>query len=355
VPEIRGTKTRRLLKPAHISAKNPQYRGRHATAQNAAKKYTTIHKGIGMNTETQFFEASDGAKIALYSMNPDIPVRAVILICHGMMEHAKRYEYTAKAFAQRGFAVFAYDQRGHGETAGTLEQAGYIADGDGFARVVQDLHEIHAYVTKLFPGKKNILLGHSFGSFVSQSFIEQYGSETDACVLSGTAGPRPVFLRAGLLVVRAVYALKGGRYRSKFVDAMTFGSYNKKAENSESSFDWLTRDRDEIQKHDADPWCTFLPTTGFFRDLVSGLVRIHKSKAIAAIPAGLPVLLFSGTGDPVGGYGKTVQNLAHRYKKNGMTDVTVTLYPEGRHEMLHEINKDEVIADVLAWMEKRTE
>jgi alpha-beta hydrolase superfamily lysophospholipase len=306
-----------------------------------------------MKTETQFIQMSDGARLALHSWLPENPPRAVLLICHGMVEYARRYDYAAARFADEGFAVFAHDQRGHGETAGSLENAGFIAEHDGFSRAVLDAREIAARLKNDFAGKKIALLGHSFGSFVAQGFIEQYGAEIDACILSGTAGPRRALMAAALVLSVAVGAFKGKKYRSMFLRALTFGSYNARIPNAKSFFDWLSRDEEIVRLHDADPWCTFISTAAFTRDLVGGLLRIHAPRAMKAIPRPLPVLLFSGDADPVGGYGKTVSALARIYKANGMTDVTLTLYAQGRHEMLNEINKDQVISDILLWLCQR--
>jgi alpha-beta hydrolase superfamily lysophospholipase len=302
---------------------------------------------------TRFVEMTDGAKIALHSWIPQSDARAVMLICHGMIEYARRYDDAARKFAGAGYAVFAHDQRGHGETAGSLENAGYICDGDGFSRAVLDAREIAAFAKTIFPQKKLVLLGHSFGSFVAQGFIEQFGGEIDAVMLSGTAGPRRAFVAAGFACVKLVEAFKGKKYRSQFLHDLTFGSYNARIPDAKSPFDWLSRDEEVVKKHDADPWCSFVPAVAFFRDLTSGLCRIHEKPAMAAIPQGLPALLFSGADDPVGGYGKTVAALAECYKANGMRDVTLRLYPEGRHEMLKELNKDEVIADIVAWLDGR--
>ncbi|GMO39713.1 MAG: alpha/beta hydrolase [Treponemataceae bacterium] len=306
-----------------------------------------------INTGTQFIEMTDGAKIALHSWIPDGGVRAVILICHGMIEYAKRYDYAARKFAEAGYAVLAHDQRGHGETAGSLDAAGYICNGDGFSRVVIDVREIAVRAKTMFPQKRIILLGHSFGSFVTQGFIEQFGNEIDAVMLSGTAGPRRAFAAAGLACVKLVGAFKGKKYRSKFLNNLTFGGYNAHIPDAESPFDWLSRDEAVVKKRNADPWNSFVPTVAFFRDLTSGLCRIHEKSAMAAIPKELPALLFSGGDDPVGGYGKTVAALAECYRANGMRDLTLKLYPGGRHEMLRETNKDEVIADIIAWLSDR--
>jgi alpha-beta hydrolase superfamily lysophospholipase len=306
-----------------------------------------------MKTQKEDFTASDGARIVLHSWLPEEKPAAVMLIIHGMVEHAARFDHTARAFVARGIAVYAHDQRGHGETAGTLDNAGYICPGDGFGRVVLDAHEIILMLKQRYPGGKFFLLGHSFGSFVAQCFIEDYGAEIDGCILSGTAGPRQGFIGIANFAARCVAAVKGEKHRSKLLNDLSFGSYNKRIENPQSALAWLSRDSEVVKKHDADPWCNFMPTAAFTVNLTSGLLRIHRKEAMAAIPKGLPVLLFSGDADPVGDYGVTVKALADIYRKNGMTDVTLNIYSGGRHEMLNEINKDEVIGDTLAWIDKR--
>jgi alpha-beta hydrolase superfamily lysophospholipase len=306
-----------------------------------------------LNVNTQFVEMSDGAKLALHEWKSTDTVKAIIFICHGMVEYAKRYDKTAEAFVQKGYTVFAHDLRGHGETAGTLNNAGYLAPGDGFERSVLDLREIILHIKKEFPEKKIVLLGHSFGSFLAQGYIERFAADIDACILSGTAGPRVAFMSLALIIIKIVAVFKGEKHRSPFLLKITFGAYNKRIKNPVSFYDWLSRDSELVKQHDADPWCTFLSTVAFSRDLASGLVRIHKKSAMALIPRALAVLIFSGGADPVGDYGKSVSDLAARYRANGMADVTLILYPEGRHEMLNEINKAEVIADVAAWIDAR--
>jgi alpha-beta hydrolase superfamily lysophospholipase len=248
--------------------------------------------------------------------------------------------------------VYAHDLRGHGETAKDEKDRGYLADNEGFQRVVLDLRECIAVLKSDFPGKKIILFGHSFGSFISQSFIEQFGSEIDACILSGTSGPMGVLVELGRILSSIIILCKGKRYRSKFLHALAFGSYNKRIQKPATGVDWISRDPAEVKKYHDDPDCGFPVTTSFFYDMFTGLCRIHKKAALASIPKTLPLLIMSGTEDPVGAYGKTVSALAGIYRTIGIQDVSLKLYPGGRHEMLSEVNKEEVICDVLAWIEK---
>ena len=303
-----------------------------------------------MTGETFLFKASDGNDIAVHHWLPEADPSIVILISHGMAEFAARYDRFAEAANARGYAVFAPDHRGHGETAGSLSKLGYLADGDGFGRVMEDLHEIALDLKSRYPGKPLVLLGHSFGSFVSQFFIESYGDLLKGCVLSGTRGPDTVTVAFGLIFAKLVSFCCGRKKPSPFLTQLSFSANNKRIQNPESPNAWLSRDAAEVEKYDASPWAGFTCSAGFYRDLASGLSRIHRKGNIARIPRGLPVFLLCGSDDPVGAYGKTVRALADLYTSSGMSDVALKIYEGGRHEMLNETNRDEVTADILDWI-----
>lgn len=294
--------------------------------------------------------ASDGFSIVVHRWLPDGKPNGVLQISHGMAEFAMRYDHFAEAAVKAGMAVFAQDHRGHGETAGTLDRLGYLADRGGFERVAQDLREVTLHVQGLFPGLPIFLFGHSFGSFVSQMYIERFGDLLSGCVLSGTRGPDPLTVAGGRLMAGLVCLFRGKKRPSPFLTALSFGTYNARIPGAKSPNSWLSRDEGEVERYDASPWTGFTCTSGFYRDLMHGLSLIHRTASIRAIPRALPVLIMSGSDDPVGGYGKTVSRLAELYRAAGMGRVHLKLYEGGRHEMLNETNKAEVVADVLAWI-----
>ena len=301
--------------------------------------------------------ASDGVQIALHMWLPagsqaGSPVKTAVVLSHGMAEHAMRYEGFARFLCENGIAFYAHDHRGHGQTAKNADELGFLAEKDGFQAVVLDLRSVVERCRSDLPNAKIILLGHSFGSFVAQSFIEQFGNEVDGCILSGTAGPRRLLSAAGNRMASLVKLFKGAHYRSKFLDRASFSSYLDKIPNAKSPFAWLSRDDEQVALYEKDPLCGFLCTAGFFYDLTAGLCRIHREKNMKRIPKTLPVLFFAGTGDPVGGYTKTIRALADRYRKNGMTDVSEIYYEGGRHEMLNETNSVQVQDDILEWIQK---
>lgn len=302
---------------------------------------------------------SDGFTVVFHSWLPEGEVGAIVILSHGMAEHAVRYERFAQALTAAGFALFAEDHRGHGET-GTLSvqngtgALGFLAPAGGFMRVVEDIHEEVLLIKNRYPHKKIILFGHSFGSFVSQAYIELYAKTLDGCILCGTAGPRTVTVKSARVVQRIVCFFTGKRHPSALLQLLAFGSYNAKISPQRTAVDWLSRDTSQVDLYIKDPLCGFLCTTGFFGDLFYGLDYIHKKKNLAAIDKQLPVLFIDGTGDPVGSYAKTVRHLYSIYTDVlNLTNVELKLYPDARHELLNETNYTQVQEDVLTWLSHR--
>ena len=299
-----------------------------------------------------YWKMSDGISIAVYTWLPGQAPKAVLHIVHGMAEHALRYDDFAQAACKSGFAVVASDHRGHGKTGVKNGLMGYLADGDGFRRVVDDQKEINAEIQKQYPSCPVIIVGHSFGSFVAQEYIERYGTTVKAAVLIGSAGPNPSVALA-LLLANFNCACKGRKSTAKFMNALVFGSYNKRIKNPNTAFDWLSRDEKEVKKYIDYEYCGFVCTAGFFQDFMRGLKRLHTQEALKGIPVGLPVLITAGSDDPVSNGGKTLKTLSRIYQDIGIQDVTLKLYENARHEILNETNKEEVKTDILEWIESR--
>lgn len=306
-----------------------------------------------MIKETELVEMSDGKKVALHKWIPDGEIKGVIQLSHGMAEFALRYDRFARICTENGFVFYGHDHRGHGETAENMEELGYLADKDGFQRVVLDVHEMVSKAQKDFPDKPVFLFGHSFGSFVSQSFIEQFGNEINGCVLCGSAGPRLPLTTAGHLIAGIVKCFKGAKKSSEFINNLAFGAYNSKIENPATDFEWLTHDEDEIRKYIESPYCGFRCSNEFFYDFFGGLCTIHKKNNMKKIPAGLPVFIIAGEEDPVGDWGKTVPVLHDIYKRNGIKDLELKMYPGCRHELLNETVHTEVEQDIISWITAR--
>lgn len=285
-----------------------------------------------MNT----FVSCTGRELDARQWLPQGQPRAVIQLVHGMAEHIDRYDGAARALAQAGFAVVGHTHLGHGPKA---ELHGWFAEKDGWQCLIDDVHRLRMATQQQFPGVPYFILGHSMGSFVTRCYIMQHGGGLAGVMLSGTGFfAKPVAL-AGQAVANLVCLFGGEKKPSKLIDRIAFGSGGK---------DWLTRDAAVVEDYLADPHCGFVFTGGAYRDFLTGLNSLSR---IHDVPADLPIYFFSGDADPVG-KGDGVNKSAQQLRQAGVRQVEVKLYHQGRHEMLNEINREEVYQDVIAWVEK---
>jgi alpha-beta hydrolase superfamily lysophospholipase len=267
-----------------------------------------------------------------------------------MAEHAARYARFAGELATSGYAVYAPDHRGHGRTAGGADRLGW-AGSDGWNGMVRDLDRLTALVAERHPGAPLVLFGHSMGSVLAQRFAQLHGDRLAGLILSGTFGGAPN-LGAGIAAANALRLLRGDRAPSALQRTM-FAGFNRAFAPGRTGFEWLSRDDAEVQKYADDPRCGFTFSNRLLVDMLRGYAQTWKPADERRIPLTLPVLFFSGAVDPVGANTRAVTALAERYRALGLRDVTVTFYPDGRHEMLNETNRDEVVRDVLAWLAAR--
>ena len=296
------------------------------------------------------YVTKDDVKLYGDEYEPQGEVKAVLLIVHGMAEHRKRYADFANFLADNGIKVYAYDQRGHGETAGSLDKVGYMSDIDNFNALVEDVNAVVLDIKEKNPGKKVFLLGHSMGSFISQRYSELYGANVDGVILSGTNYVKSALFRMGKFLASIITSCKGRKYRSKFLDNLSFGSYNKKFKPNRTAYDWLSVNEENVDKYIADEYCGNLFTCSFFKDLLGGFKNI--SDDIDLIRSDLPIYLIAGSEDPVGNASKGPNKLYKEYNKKGIKDLEIKLYEGKRHEILNEDNKQEVYDDVYNWLIK---
>lgn len=292
--------------------------------------------------------------IQFYRFLPDGPPRAVIHVVHGLAEHAARYRRLATVLTSDGFAVYAHDQRGHGRTSTGPEDLGHFGDSDGWIQVVEDLRSFILHEKDEHPGVPIGVVAHSMGSFVLQDYLSRYeAADLAAAALSGTSGPPPPIATLGRLVARIERARLSRRGRSALIDKMSFGQYNRAFRPTRTEFDWLSRDPAEVDAYVADPKCGFRATNQTWVELLDALSKLSRPERLARIPKRLPILMISGGQDPLGENGEGVRALADRYRAAGLEDVTLTLYPEARHEIFNETNRDEVMRDLVAWLNER--
>nr|WP_300003374.1 alpha/beta hydrolase [Tissierella sp.] len=312
------------------------------------------HKIIEVTNVQNFnFKTQSGTSINSYKWTPTIAPKAIVQISHGMNEHISRYSEFAEFLAAKGYIVYGNDHLGHGDSLLEGQGLGYISDRDGFVDMVEEMKILTNLVKEEHPDLKLFIFSHSMGSFLAQRYIQLYGDEIEGVILSGTNGEPPAVLNMGIFLSSIIMKLKGRSYKSKLIDSLSFGSYNKKIQPNRTEFDWLSRDEKQVDKYIEDPLCGNLFPVSFFHDLYIGMKEIHKKENLELIPKNLSIYIFAGTGDPVGNYGKGILGLNNIYKRLGIEDVEYKLYEDGRHEMLNELNKLEVMTDVLNWLETR--
>lgn len=284
--------------------------------------------------------------VFVQSLTPANPadIKGVIQIVHGMAEHTDRYLDVAKYLCDRGYAVIMNDHAGHGRSVKTDEDNGYFCDKDGWLRLVDDVYEVTKLAKKEYPGKKIIIWGHSMGSFLTRKYIVKYKNAVDAVILCGTSGANPG-AAAGIILAGLIGTFKGKKYKSKLINNIAFGTYNKRFTGN-TGFEWLSVNEDNVTKYVADPKCGFLFSAAGYKDLFSVLKDVSSDEWYKEVPADLPIKLISGTDDPVGNYGKGVQEVYDKLKASGHKNVSIKLYPGLRHEIHNEKTNAEVYCDI---------
>lgn len=278
---------------------------------------------------------------------PDEP-KGILQIAHGMVEHIARYDAFMTYIAENGYIVCGHDHLGHGKTAENDSELGFIAEKNGHLTVCEDVYRFGNAVKAEYPHLKHILLGHSMGSFIARNTAFSHPDACDALVIMGTGGPNPLS-RIGLLLTSLIGKLFGQKHISKLVYTVAFCSYNKRTA-SKNPMAWLSRDENELKKHDGDPFCMFHFSVSAMHDLISLQDIANKKEWFSGIRKDLPILIVSGTEDPVGSYGKGVETVYSRLIAEGVTDVTRILYPDMRHEILNEFDRETVYADILKFI-----
>jgi alpha-beta hydrolase superfamily lysophospholipase len=304
---------------------------------------------------TEFtYTGTDGKSIAAYSWIPQGDIKAVVQVVHGVVEHARRYVPFAEFLTGRGIAVYANDHRGHGKTAVNAKELGFFAEHNGWMLVVDDLKILSDHIRRSHPGLPLFLFGHSMGSFLSRTYITKYGHELSGCLLSGTATHPSLLIESGSLLAKLQALFMGKKHKSKLLTVMSFGAFNKRIKDPRTSYDWVSHDTAVVDRYASDPLCGYICSCGLFIDLMSGLRFINSKRCIKATPRELPIFIFAGTEDPVGNYGKGPTELHRRYSEAGLNDLSIKLYDGGRHEMLNELNKQEVFNNIADWLMKRS-
>ena len=301
------------------------------------------------------YPSSDGKHdICAYLWCPEGTPRGVVQIVHGICEYVGRYEPVARYLAEQGYAVCGEDHLGHGNTAKADGSFGFAAKFDGWTLMTADVRELRMRMGEEFPGVPYILLGHSMGSFLVRTYLCRYPGTVEGAILSGTGQEPSAMVAAGKTLAALIARMKGADAESALVHSLALGAYNKQFAPNRTSADWITRDEAVVDTYLRDPFCSFMPKVGLYRDMLGGLQYIASNRALGQMDPNTPVYLFSGDKDPVGASGAGVRKVYGYFEKRGTKDLSLKLYSEGRHEMFNELNRDEVFADVAAWLNAHT-
>ena len=309
-----------------------------------------------MRKEEFFYDSRDGkSKIHAVRYSPEEPekIRCVLQIVHGMAEYVERYEEFARFLAERGFVVTGEDHLGHGKSVAEGGKYGYFCQQDPATVVVRDVHRLKKMTQELYPGVPYVIMGHSMGSFITRNYIFRYGTGISAAVIMGT-GMQPRFtvrMAKALTSLQKVFC--GGAHIGRMVDRMAFGGYNKRIEKPRTGVDWLSRDEARVEQYVADPLCGFVFTLNGFGTLFELISRLYNPENLSQIPRELPLLMVSGTADPVGDYGKGVERAYESLKAAGVEDIRLKMYEGGRHELLNETNRGQVMQDIYDWLAQK--
>ena len=277
--------------------------------------------------------------------------KGVVQLVHGMQEHIDRYSDFANFLAENGYIVVGHSHLGHGDSVTTKEEYGYFDEKDGWWRLVEDVHLLQNKVQKKYPDMNYIIMGHSMGSLVVRSYLTKYKDNISKAIISGTSGQK-YGLIAGQVLINIIKLAKGDHYRSQLVEKLITGSFNDNFKPNRTNADWLSRDEKQVDKYLADEKCGINFTLQAYQDLLKGTRYLSKQRNVNKT-LNVPMLLFSGTKDPVGANGKGVIRVYRMLKKAGLEFVTLKLFEDGRHEMLNETNKEEVYQFILDWIEQR--
>ena len=284
---------------------------------------------------------------------PEGQVRGIVQIAHGIAEHIGRYEDFMAFLAENGFAAVANDHLGHGETSKNNVEKGLFALKNGWTYAVDDMARLHDLMSKEYHDMPYILFGHSMGSFLARTYAIRYPDKFDLLILSGTGHQSKALLFGGCLMADTLCRVKGAGAWGDTLNKVAFGSYCDRIENPRTPCDWLSRDEAVVDRYMADENCGFVCKNGLYRDMMHGIRFIMDPKNLERMDRTKPVYFMSGKEDPVGDYGEGVERAYKAFCDAGCTDVKMKLYPGGRHEMLNEINRDEVYRDILTWINSK--
>lgn len=302
-----------------------------------------------------YFDSNDAKhQIHVTKWQPDaVFPKGILQISHGIGEHIGHYKEFAAFMAKNGFIVVGNDHLGHGKSFSNKDDRGFFAEKNGWKTVCADMHKLYDIEHSASPSLPYFLLGHSMGSFLARTYLILYPDGLSGCMLTGTGQQSPAACLLGQALTGFLSVFMGRRGKSSLMNSICFGTYNINFKPHRTQYDWVSSSRKEVDDLIKSDKSSFIPTLSLLSDMFGGISFIQKRKNLKKMDKNLPIYFFSGERDPVGGKGKGVKKAYDSFLSVGCTDVTLKLYETGRHEMLHEKNKDEVFKDVCSWVEQK--
>jgi alpha-beta hydrolase superfamily lysophospholipase len=295
-----------------------------------------------------YFPSKDGiTQIHALEWIPEGAPKAILQIAHGMVEHIERYHDFATYLASQGIYVTGHSHLGHGKSMISKEKMGYFASPNGNECVIGDIHELRKITQEKYPEVPYFLLGHSMGSFLTRQYLGMHAEGLSGAIIMGTGEQPDAILSAGKLVCKVIAAFKGWEHRSKFVNSLVIGGFEK-----EMGKGWLSKNEENVKNYAADPLSGFVFTLNAFYHMFDGMSKMNASEKNGNFPKELPMFFVAGSEDPVGNHGKGVETVYQRYLEKGAKNTNIKLYADDRHEILNELDRETVYEDILNWILK---
>ncbi len=300
-----------------------------------------------------FLSADGKTELHGVSWAPETPdYKGILQISHGMVEYIERYEDFAKYMNRQGYLVVGHDHLGHGESVRTPEDWGFFTtEKNGSNVLVEDMHRLRAMTQEQYPDLPYFMLGHSMGSFLLRKYLCIHNDRLRGAIIMGTGYQPDILLKFGKGMCGFLAKFRGWRYRSKLMQKLVLGGNDNKFRGENLTNSWLTKDVEIVKAYSRSPKCTFRFTLNGFYNLLDTIYYDNQPENLARMPKKLPLFFVSGQDDPVGGFGKGVVRVYNTYEALGLLDITWKLYETDRHEILNELDRQQVYEDIYHWIE----
>lgn len=304
-----------------------------------------------MKKEEFYYPSLDG-KTTIHAVKwiPDNKINMILQIAHGVTEHILRYEELANYLTNKGILVVGNDHLGHGTSIIPNSKKMYFGPQGSWNNVVKDIEKCREIISNEYPNIPYCLLGFSLGSFAVRTHLIDYPGKVDMSILIGTGQTPPLAIKLAKFIANMEVKKHGEENSTPTIRNLTFDTYNKKFAPNRTKIDWLCSNEETIDEYIKDPLRGESMSSGLFREMLTGMEYTGKLDNMKKMNKNIPILLLSGSMDPVGGYTKGVRKAAQYLKKTGINDTTLKIYPNLRHAILMEKCNQEIFNDIYNWL-----